>query len=102
MVNDPEAGVILGSSRGVPPAGEIRDLLAAQSTPVDKVLYDYVSLVSDTAPPIIYQQFPLDNEFTKLLLLTSEKVAFGAQEIDKAVDEFMLEFDKLLEKAKLQ
>lgn len=102
MVNDPEAGVILGSSRGVPPAGEIRDLLAAQSTPVDKVLYDYISLVSDTAPPVIYQQFPLDNEFTKLLLLTSEKVAFGAQKIDVAVEEFMLEFDKLLEKAKQQ
>lgn len=102
MVNDPEAGIILGSSRGVPPAGKIRDLLAAQSTPVDKVLYDYISLVSDTAPPVVYQQFPLDNEFTKLLLLTSEKVAFGAQKIDNAVDEFMTEFDKLLVKAKQQ
>lgn len=102
MVNDPEAGVILGSSRGVPPAGKIRDILAAQSTPVDKVLYDYISLVADTAPPVVYQQFPLDNEFTKLLLLTSEKIAFGAGKLESSVDEFMTEFDKLLAKAKAQ
>jgi multiple sugar transport system substrate-binding protein len=102
MVNDPEAGVILGSTRGVPPAGKIRDLLAAQSTPVDKVLYDYISLVSDTAPEIEYQQFPLDNEFTKLLQLTSEKIAFGAKPIEASVDEFMSEMDKLLAKAKTQ
>jgi|HigsolmetaAR203D_1030402.scaffolds.fasta_scaffold00650_18 multiple sugar transport system substrate-binding protein len=102
MVNDLEGGVILGNSRGVPPAGKIRDALAAQSTPVDKVLYDYISLVSDVAPPVEYQQFPLDNEFTKLLQLTSEKIAFGAASIDAAVDEFMNEVDKLLEKARAQ
>lgn len=102
MVNDPEAGVILGSTRGVPPAGKIRDVLSAQSTPVDKVLYDYISLVSDTAPAVEYQQFPLDNEFIKLLQLTSEKIAFGAQPIDSSVNEFMTELDKLLVKAKAQ
>ncbi|WP_158602192.1 ABC transporter substrate-binding protein [Cohnella endophytica] len=102
FVNDPEAGVILGSTRGVPPSGKIRDTLAAQSTPVDKVLYDYISLVSDTAPPVVYQQFPLDNEFTKLLQVTSEKIAFKAKSIDSAVDEFMTEVDKLLLKAKAQ
>ncbi len=102
MVNDPEAGVILGNSRGVPPSAKIRDALAAQSTPVDKVLYDYISLVSEKAPDIEFQQFPLDNELTKLLQLTSEKIAFGAESIDKAVDEFMTEFDKLLAKAKGQ
>ncbi|QMV44073.1 ABC transporter substrate-binding protein [Cohnella cholangitidis] len=102
MVNDPEAGVILGSTRGVPPAGKIRDVLSAQATPVDKVLYDYISLVSDTAPEIEYQQFPLDNEFIKLLQLTSEKIAFGAQPIDSSVEEFMSEMDKLLAKSKAQ
>ncbi|RED61804.1 ABC transporter substrate-binding protein [Cohnella lupini] len=102
MVNDPEAGVILGSTRGVPPAAKIRDVLAAQSTPVDKVLYDYISLVSNTAPAVDYQQFPLDNEFTKLLQLTSEKIAFNANSIESSVDEFMTETDKLLAKAKAQ
>lgn len=102
MVNDPEAGMILGSTRGVPPAGKIRDVLSAQATPVDKVLYDYISLVSDTAPEKVYQQFPLDNEFIKLLQLTSEKIAFGAQPIDSSVEEFMKEMDKLLAKAKAQ
>lgn len=102
MVNDPEAGVILGNSRGVPPAGVVRDALAAQASPVDAVLYDYISLVSDVAPPVEYQQFPLDNEFIKLLQLVAEKIAFNAASVDDAVDEFMTEIDKLLEKAKAE
>jgi len=99
MVNDPEAGAILGSTRGVPASGQIRDALTATATPTDKVLFDYISHVSDTAKPTVYQQFPLDNEYNKLLQLTSEKIAFDAKSIDSAVDEFMTEFDKLLAKA---
>ncbi len=98
MVNDAEGAVTLGSSRGVPPAGKIRDLLAAESTPVDKILYDYISDVSNVAKEIDYQQFPQDNEFTKLLQLTSEKIAFGAATIEDAVDEYMVEINKLLAK----
>jgi len=100
LVNDPEAGAILGSTRGVPPSSKIRDALSAEITPVDKVLYDYISLVSEVAPDVTYQQFPVDSEFIKLLQVTSEKISFGAASIDSAVDEFMSEVNKLLEKAK--
>lgn len=102
MVNDPDAALILGSDRGVPASSKIRDLLAAQSTPVDKVLYDHVSTVSRIAPDQDYEQFPLDNELLKLYQLTGEKIAFGAQSIDAAVDEFMTEVDKLIAKSKAQ
>jgi multiple sugar transport system substrate-binding protein len=102
MVNDPDAALILGNDRGVPPSGKIRDLLAAQSTPTDKVLYDFVSTVSRIASDVDYQQFPLDNELLKLYQVTGEKIAFGAQSIDAAVDEFMTEIDKLIVKAKAQ
>lgn len=99
MVNDPEAGAILGNTRGVPPASKIRDALAAQSTPVDKVMYDYISLVAEVAPPVTWVQFPLDNELIALLKLTSEKIGFNAKSIDAAADEFMTEIDKLIAKA---
>lgn len=102
FVNDPEAALILGSDRGVPASSKIRDVLAAQSTPTDKVLYDFVSAVSRLAPDADYEQFPLDNELLKLIQLTGEKIAFGNQSIEQAVDEFMKEIDKLLEKAKAQ
>jgi multiple sugar transport system substrate-binding protein len=98
MVNAEDGASTLGNSRGVPPAGKIRDLLGSQSTPIDKVLYDFVSDVSNIAKEVDYQQFPQDNEFTKLLQLTSEKIAFGAASIDKAVDEYMVEINKLLAK----
>ncbi|MFD0670658.1 ABC transporter substrate-binding protein [Cohnella sp. GCM10027633] len=102
MVNDPEAGAILGNTRGVPPAGKIRDALAAQSTPVDKLMYDYISLVAEVAPPVVWVQFPLDNELIKLLQLTSEKIGFNAKSVDAAAEEFMTEIDKLIAKANAQ
>ncbi len=102
MVNDPDAALILGSDRGVPASSKIRDMLAAQSTPVDKVLYDFVSTVSRLAPDVDYEQFPLDNELLKLIQLTGEKIAFDQQSIEAAVDEYMTEIDKLLAKAKAQ
>lgn len=102
MVNDPEAGTILGNTRGVPPAGAIRDELSAQATPVDKVMYDYISLVAEVAPPVTWVQFPLDNELVKLLQLTSEKIGFNAKSVDAAAEEFMTEIDKLIAKANAQ
>lgn len=99
MVNDPDAAMILGNDRGVPASAKIRETLGAQLSPVDKVLYDYVSTVSRISPNVEFQQFPADNELLKLLQLTGEKIAFGATSIEKAVDEFMTEFDKLLAKA---
>lgn len=102
MVNDPDAALIMGNDRGVPASSQIRDALSAQLTPVDKVLYDYVSTVSRIAPDVDFEQFPADNELLKLLQLTGEKIAFGATSIEAAVDEFMTEFDKLLAKSTAQ
>jgi len=99
MVNDPEAAVILGSTRGVPPSAKIRDTLAAESTPIDKILYDYISLATKISTGNGYEHFPFDNEFIKLLKLTSEKIAFGAASIDSASEEFMTEMQKMLAKA---
>jgi multiple sugar transport system substrate-binding protein len=101
MVNDPEAASVLGNTRGVPGSAKIRDVLAAQSQPVDKVLYDYISLATSLVDPkLTYVQFPYDNEFVSLLQVTSEKIAFGAMPIDKAVDEFFAELDKIMSKVK--
>jgi multiple sugar transport system substrate-binding protein len=100
MVNDPEAATILSNTRGVPPSAKIRDQLAQQSTPVDKVLYDFISLSSDLASNEPFEHFPLDNEFIELLKLTSEKIAFGASTVEQAVNEFMTEMGKLLAKTK--
>ncbi len=99
MVNDPEAATLLGSSRGVPPSAKIRDALAAESTPVDKILYDYISLATKISTGNGYEHFPYDNEFIKLLKLTSEKIAFGAASIDSASEEFMTEMQKMLARA---
>jgi len=99
MVNDPEAAAILGSTRGVPPSAKIRDALSAESTPIDKILYDYISLATKISTGNGYEHFPYDNEFIKLLKLTSEKIAFGAASIDSASEEFMTEMQKMLARA---
>jgi len=99
MVSDPEAAAILGNTRGVPASGKIRDVLAQQSTPADKVLYEYVSLASELASFFEYEIIPFDNEFIELLKVTSENIAFGQMTIEAAVDQFMTELDKIVAKA---
>ncbi|MEX1031430.1 MAG: extracellular solute-binding protein [Paenibacillaceae bacterium] len=98
MVNDPDAAAILGNDRGVPPSSDMRDALAQTSTPVDKVLYDFISLSTEVASNFDYEIVPFDNEFTKLLQLTSEQIGFGQLSIEAAVDQFMTEADKIIKK----
>src|SRR5690606_15492148 len=98
MVSDPEAAVILGNTRGVPASDNIRDVLAAQSTPVDKVLYEYVSLASELASFFEYEIIPFDNEFIELLKVTSEQIAFGQMTVEAAVAQFMAQHDKIVAK----
>ncbi|HZG85699.1 ABC transporter substrate-binding protein [Paenibacillus sp.] len=100
MVNNEEAATVLGNTRGVPPSEKVRELLSQTSSPVDKVLYDYISLSNEVASNFEYEIFPLDNEFVNLLRLTSEQIAFGQMSVEKAVDQFMVEAEKLLAKAK--
>lgn len=68
FINDSEAASILGNNRGVPVTAANRDVLQAQASDVEKIIYDYTSRVSEatkTEPFNISYNLPGNAEFEK-------------------------------------
>ncbi len=51
LVNDPEAGKILGTTRSLPPNEKIREQVCAEGTELDAVVCDYQQAVADKTGP---------------------------------------------------
>jgi multiple sugar transport system substrate-binding protein len=96
LINDPDAGKILGADRGLPPNQKIRSQLAAEATGTNKVIFDYEAVMEPTlgaAPPVPPKGA---GAIQKLLQRTYEEIAFGRLDIDAAVGRFMPEAEKSL------
>jgi multiple sugar transport system substrate-binding protein len=94
LVNDPEAGKILGTDRGLAPNLKVRAQLSAAATGSDKTLYDYEAALEPklgAAPPVPPKGA---GAIQKLLQRTYEEVAFGRMSVDDAVGRFMTEAEK--------
>lgn len=94
LINDPEAGKLLGAERGLPPNLGIRSQLAASATGTDKVIFDYEAAMEPklgAAPPV-----PPKGAGTiqKLVQRTYEEIAFGRLDVNAAVEKFMSEAEK--------
>jgi multiple sugar transport system substrate-binding protein len=97
LVNDPDAGKILGADRGLAPNLKVRAQLAAAATGTTKVIYDYEAAVEPhlgAAPPVPPKGA---GAIQKLLQRTYEEVAFGRLDIPAAVAKFMSEAEKGLQ-----
>ena len=96
LINDPDAGKLLGADRGLPPNQKIRAQLAASATGTDKVIFDYEAVMEPTlgaAPPVPPKGA---GAIQKLLQRTYEEIAFGRTDIDAAVGKFLSEAEKSL------
>ncbi|WP_240417958.1 ABC transporter substrate-binding protein [Paenibacillus periandrae] len=90
-INDPDAAKILGNDRGVPVTAPMRELLKKEATPVDQIIYDYTSKVSDAAkkePVKVSYNPPGFTEYSKLAETTVQEIGFGKKDVKKAVDDF--------------
>jgi multiple sugar transport system substrate-binding protein len=91
LVNDPEAGQLLGTTRGMPPNTEVRETLGETLEGVDALVYEFESTIdpdlSDTpiAPP------PGDGEVQAIIQRLNEEISFGRLSIDEAVAQFFTE-----------
>ncbi len=97
LVNDPDAGKILGADRGLPPNLKVRQQLAAAATGTDKVIFDYEAAIEPrlgAAPPVPPKGA---GAIQKLLQRTYEEVAFERLSVDDAVARFMSEAKKDLQ-----
>ncbi|GAB3892504.1 extracellular solute-binding protein [Kibdelosporangium lantanae] len=96
LVNDAEAGKVLGADRGLPPNLKVRRQLATTATGTDKVVFDYEAAIEPTlgpAPPVPPKGA---GAIQKLLQRTYEEVAFERLTVDAAVARFMSEAQKEL------
>lgn len=98
LVNDPEAGAILGQVRGVPASSVVQAVLQENAEPIDQKMFAFFELLaqhgSPPAPPIP----PGGGEvITGIIPRANEAIAFGQLSIDKAVDRVFQESERALD-----
>ncbi|NHN32363.1 ABC transporter substrate-binding protein [Paenibacillus agricola] len=90
-INDADAAKILGNDRGVPVTAPMRELLKKEATPVDQIIYEYTSKVSDAAkkePVKVSYNPPGFTEYSLLADTTVQEIGFGKKDVKKAVEDF--------------
>ncbi|TVY08549.1 ABC transporter substrate-binding protein [Paenibacillus cremeus] len=90
-INDPDAAKILGNDRGVPVTSKMRDLLKKDADPIDQIIYDYTSRVSDATkkePFKVSYNPPGFTEYSKLADTTVQEIGFGKKDVKKGVEDF--------------
>ncbi|AFC29323.1 family 1 extracellular solute-binding protein [Paenibacillus mucilaginosus 3016] len=91
FINDPDAAKILGNDRGVPVTAAMRDLLKKEANPVEQIIYDYTSRVSEAGkkePVKVSYNLPGFTEFSKLAETTVQEIGFGKKDVQKGVEDF--------------
>ncbi|GAB6928395.1 ABC transporter substrate-binding protein [Paenibacillus sp. JCM 10914] len=90
-INDPDAARILGNDRGVPVTEANRTILQEDASPVEEIVYNYTSLVSEatkTEPFDVSYNPPGFAEFSKLAQTTTQEIGFGRKNVEQAVNDF--------------
>ncbi|MET0135463.1 MAG: ABC transporter substrate-binding protein [Kibdelosporangium sp.] len=94
LINDPEAGKILGADRGLPPNLKVREQLAGEATGTNKVIFEYEAKMEAKLGPAPAPPPKGAGAIQKLLQRTYEEIAFGRLDVDAAVAKFMGEAQK--------
>jgi multiple sugar transport system substrate-binding protein len=96
LLNDPDAGRILGANRGLPANLKIREAVAQNLSGANKVIFEYQMSVDaklGDAPPAPPKG---DGTIYKLMQRKHEEVVFGKKTIDQALDEFWRDAEEAL------
>jgi multiple sugar transport system substrate-binding protein len=96
LLNDPDAGKILGANRGLPSNLKVRDAVAQNLTGTNKAIFEYEKSVDaklGDAPPAPPKG---DGAIYKLMQRKHEEVVFGKTTIDQAVGDFFNEAERAL------
>ena len=99
FANDPEAGAILGTERGLPPNKKVRDVISPSFDDQLKYVLAYDERVTGQAgdtPPVPAQG---DSQVGRLLQASAENAGFGRQSPADAAAEFVAQVTGELERA---
>jgi multiple sugar transport system substrate-binding protein len=100
ILNDKDAGKILGSDRGVPANSEIADLIRPTLSESEQIGFDLIKTVAakaSEADPAYPSGYP---EFEKKLITTGESIAFNKSNIDNGVKQLVTDANQILGKSK--
>ena len=98
FVNNIEAGEVLGMDRGIPVNSEVREKVSASATEEDKVVLDYIDLVTKTSDAEYTPLYPGYVEEQKLYKQTVETIAFEKDSVDNASKKYFKELNKIIER----
>lgn len=99
MVNDPEAGKILGADRGIPSNGDVRDSILEGLAPGEKRAADFVAAEEEyigEAPEITPNG---GSELDTLIARYLQDVLFETQTPEEAAEAFIAELDSSIQSA---
>jgi multiple sugar transport system substrate-binding protein len=96
MLNNPDAGGLLGASRGVPPNEETRELVRSDADEAALAELDYIADHVDSFGPPPPLPPAGGFEIIELLRRVYESVSFGQQDVEAAADEFFTEAEGVL------
>ncbi|ABS02078.1 multiple sugar transport system substrate-binding protein [Kineococcus radiotolerans] len=97
--NDPEAGAVLGTERGLPPNSEVRAAIAPAFSEQLKYVLEFDERVTATAGPTPPVPAQGDSQIGQLLTSAAENVAFGRAEAGAAAAEFVSQANSALKRA---
>jgi multiple sugar transport system substrate-binding protein len=99
FVNDPEAGAILGTERGLPPNDQVSAAIQPGFDDQLKYVVAYDKRVTEKAgstPPVPAQG---DAEIQKLVITSGENAGFGRQSTQAAAEELVAQANAALERS---
>jgi multiple sugar transport system substrate-binding protein len=99
FANDPEAGAILGTERGLPPNQQVRDAISPQFDDQLKYVLAYDERVVAQAGPTPPVPAQGDSQIGRLLQSSAENAGFGRQSPADAAAEFVAQATAELERA---
>lgn len=99
FTNDIEANKVLMAERGVPISSKVREALLPLLDDTQKMMFDYIDLVTQHSSPIGPPEPPGHAEVDKLLTNLEEQMLYGEISIEDAAVKFREEANKILEKS---
>lgn len=96
LLNDPDAGRILGANRGLPANLRIRANVATTVTGPDKLIFDYETNVDKALGDAPQAPPKGDGAVYKLMQRMNEEIVFGRSSVDDAVGRFFTEAKQAL------
>uniref|UniRef100_UPI000ED419E8 ABC transporter substrate-binding protein n=1 Tax=Miniimonas arenae TaxID=676201 RepID=UPI000ED419E8 len=98
LVNNEEAGAIMGVDRGIPLNAEIADAISDSLTPVQQEQVAYMNRISENAVPTIAQPNGA-GEQPQITQRAVDSVIFGQASAEQAAESWLSEMQKALDSA---